>query len=110
MKNSRKVPPGCFESLFEQLLSFGSVSKETQRLRSTDYEVFKTLIDLNPNFMKEIFYLSPNLIHRKENIFVHSRNSNYTVVNLNLNYTAMFEFYCIIIIIRIIYLRLTLKK
>ena len=47
---------------------------ETQWLRAIPYEVFKTLYDLNPNFMKETFYCFPNLTHRKGNLDVHFRN------------------------------------
>ena len=35
-----------------------SVSTETRRSRTRTYEAFKTLIDLNPNFMKDILLLS----------------------------------------------------
>ena len=58
-KNSRKVPPSCFEWLFKLL--FRTASKfwisfsGSWLLRSIAYEVFRTLIDLNPEFMKEIF-------------------------------------------------------
>ena len=48
---------------------------ETQRLRSVACEVCSTLNDLNPNFMKEIFYRSPSLTHRIDNLYVHSRNN-----------------------------------
>ena len=44
---------------------------ETQPLRPVAYEVFKFLNDLNPNFLKEIFWLSLNLTHRKGNFYVH---------------------------------------
>lgn len=40
-------------------------------------EAFMTLnnfYDLNPNFVKETFYYSPNLTHRKYNLYVHSQN------------------------------------
>ena len=53
----------------------GSVSMENQRLHAIACKVFKTLIELNPNFMEEIFYRSPNLTHRKENLYVHSQNT-----------------------------------
>ena len=39
----------------EQIQNSRSVSMETQRLRGIAYEAFKTLNDLNPNFMKEKF-------------------------------------------------------
>ena len=49
---------------------------QTQRLRSTAHKVvFKTLSDLNRNFMKEIFYHFPKLTHRKDNLYVHTRNN-----------------------------------
>ena len=48
---------------------------QTQRLRSTAYKVFRTLSDLNPDSMKEIFYPFPNLTHRKGNLYVHTRNT-----------------------------------
>ena len=35
---------------------------------------FKTLDDLSPNFMKEIFYRFLNLTHRKDNPCVHTQN------------------------------------
>ena len=57
------------------LQSSGSVSMETQRLRAITYQVFRTLNDLNPNFMKEIFYRSPKQAHRKGNLYVHSQNA-----------------------------------
>ena len=48
---------------------------ETQQLSAMVYRIFKTSNDLNPVFMKEIVYHSPNLVHRKDNLFVHSRIS-----------------------------------
>ena len=36
---------------------------------------FRTLHDLSPNFMKEMFYCFPNLSHRKNNLYVHTRNT-----------------------------------
>ena len=52
-----------------------SGSMKTQRLRAITYKVFRTLNDLNPNFMKEIFYCSPKQAHRKGNLYVHSQNA-----------------------------------
>ena len=48
---------------------------EIRRMRTLALEVFKTLNDLNPKFMKEIFNFSPHCSHRKRDIFVHSRNT-----------------------------------
>ena len=40
-----------------------SVSMEVKRLRTMVYEIFKTLNNLNPVFMKDIFHYSPNATH-----------------------------------------------
>ena len=72
------MPPGCFKLLFDKflklILSFETVSMETQRLRAITYGVFKTFNDLNPNFMKEIVYHSPNPPHRTGNLYIYSPN------------------------------------
>ena len=47
---------------------------EIKRIRTITLETFKTLNELNPNFMNDIFYLSPHLTHKKHNIFVHPRD------------------------------------
>ena len=39
---------------------------ETQRLRAIAHEVFKNLKNVYPKFMKEIFYHSSNVTHRKK--------------------------------------------
>ena len=39
---------------------------EMQQLHATAYKVFRSLCDLNPNFMKELFYRSLNLTQRKK--------------------------------------------
>ena len=41
-----------------------SVSVETKRLRTMVYEIFKTLNNLNPVFMKDVFHNSPNVTHK----------------------------------------------
>ena len=48
------------------LQSSGSVSIETQHA-----DILKTLNDLNPNIIKEIFYRSTNLTYGKDNLFTH---------------------------------------
>ena len=49
---------------------------KTQSLCAIEtYEPFKALSDINLNFMKEIVYSSPNLTHRKDNLYIHSRNT-----------------------------------
>ena len=60
--------------------------KDGQRYNNADIELliktilkpmknFKTLHDLSPNFMKEIFYRFPDLAHRKDNLYVPTRNT-----------------------------------
>ena len=48
---------------------------EIKRLRTLATEIFKTLNDINPNDMKEIFYLSLHKTHEKYDLFVHRRNA-----------------------------------
>ena len=60
--------------------------KDGQRYNNADIELliktilkpmknFKTLHGLSPNLMKEIFYRFPNLAHRKDNLYVPTRNT-----------------------------------
>lgn len=42
---------------------------ETQWLGFVDYEVFKTVNDLNPNFIRTL-YRSPNFSHEQDNLYV----------------------------------------
>ena len=48
---------------------------ESKHLRTLATEIFKTFIDINPNYMKEIFYLSSHETHKKYDLVVHSRNT-----------------------------------
>ena len=48
---------------------------EIKRLRTLITEIFKTLHDINPNYMKEIFYLSPHETDKKYGLFAHPRNA-----------------------------------
>ena len=50
-------------------------SIEIKCLRTPAMEIFKTLNDINLNYMKEIFYLSPHETHKKYDIFVHHCNT-----------------------------------
>ena len=45
---------------------------ETKRLRTMVYEIFKTLNNLNPVFMKDIFHYSPNVTHN--NLYIQTKN------------------------------------
>ena len=48
-----------------------------KRLRILVTEIFKTLNDSNPVFMKDIFYYCQNKSHnKKHNLHVHSRNAS----------------------------------
>ena len=61
---------------YHQLLNKSSkASMEVKRLRKLALEIFKTLNNLNPEYMKEIFYKTTNLTHRPFNIKV---NQNHT--------------------------------
>ena len=65
-----------YNSDYKDLLEITKTSTmEIKRLRTLAIEVFKTVNNLNPDFMKDIFYLSPYQIHKKYDIFVHSRNT-----------------------------------
>ena len=56
----------------------GNSTLEIKRLPTLALEIFKTLSNLNPNFMKYIFNACPYKTQTKHDIFVHSRNtSNY---------------------------------
>ena len=48
---------------------------EIKRLRTLALEIFDALNNLNPNFMKEIFYISPRNTHRKHDIFFQIRKT-----------------------------------
>ena len=48
---------------------------EVQRLRTLALEIFKTLKNINPNFMKEIIYISPHNIPRRHDIIVQSQEA-----------------------------------
>ena len=52
-----------------------SVFIETKRLRNIVCEIFKTLDNLNPVFMKDIFHCSPNITHKKDNLYIHSQKT-----------------------------------
>ena len=45
-----------------------------QILRTMVYEVFKTLNNLNPVFMKDIFHCSPNVTRKKHNLYIHTES------------------------------------
>ena len=71
-----KVLSNDYTSNYEELLENSkSVPMKIKRLRTIIIEIFKTLNNQNANFMKEIFHHSPNLTHRKHNIYVHPQHT-----------------------------------
>ena len=48
---------------------------ETKRVRTMVYEFFKTLNNLNPVFIKDIFHYSPNVTRKKHNLSIHTQNT-----------------------------------
>ena len=73
---SLKMLTNDYNSDYKDLLEITKTSTmEIKRLRTLALEVFKTVNNLNPDFMKDIFYLSPYQTHKKYDIFVHSRNT-----------------------------------
>ena len=48
---------------------------ETKRLPTMVYEIFKTTKNLGPVFMKDIFHYSPNVTHKKHNLYIHTQNT-----------------------------------
>ena len=48
---------------------------ETKRIPTMVYEIFKTINNLNPVFMKDIFHYSPNVTRKKHNLYIHTQNT-----------------------------------
>ena len=66
---------GYLSSYAELLEKSTSISMETKRFGKTVYEILKTLNNLNAVFMKDIFHYSPNVTHRKHNLYIHTLNT-----------------------------------
>ena len=65
-----------YDKTYFQLLDISKKpSMEVKRLRILITEIFKTLNDSNPVFMKDIFYYCQTKSHKKHNLYVHSRNT-----------------------------------
>ena len=83
-KKIEKIQYRCLKMLtndycsdYKDLLQLtGNPTMEIRRIRTLVVEIFKTLNNINPNFMKEIFHFSPYNTHKRHNIFVHSRNTS----------------------------------
>ena len=66
-----------YDKTYFQLLDISKKpSMEVKRLRILITEIFKTLHDSNPVFMKDIFHYCQNKSHKKHNLHVHSRNTS----------------------------------
>ena len=52
-----------------------SVSMETKRLRRIVYEIFKTLNNLIPVFMKDIFHYPQSLTQKKHDLYIRTQNT-----------------------------------
>ena len=50
-------------------------SMEVRRLRTMTLEIFKSLNDFNPSFMKNLFNKRNNINRRKHDLIIHTRNS-----------------------------------
>ena len=75
-ERSLKFLSNDYLSSYAELLEKStSVSMETKRLRTMVYEIFKTLNNLNPVFMKDIFHYSPNVTRKKHNLYIHTQNT-----------------------------------
>ena len=71
-----KLLTNDYENGYELLLKkTKNPTMEIRRMRTLALEIFKTLTDLNPSFMKDIFHFSPYCSHKKRDIFVHPRNT-----------------------------------
>ena len=62
-------------SYAELLEKSSSVSLETKRLPTRVYEIFKTLNNLNPIVMKDIFHYLPDVTHKKYNLYFNTQNT-----------------------------------
>ena len=60
-----------YKSNCDALLNKSSKSSmELKRVRTLAIEIFKTLNNQNPSFMRKILYHSPYVSHKKQNLFV----------------------------------------
>ena len=75
-KRGGGVIPRCTlcETYDDVLIKTSQPSIEIKRLRTIAAEIFKTLNDVSPNYIKEIFYLSPYETNKKYVLFVHNRD------------------------------------
>ena len=65
---------------------------EVKRLRTLKMEIFKILNNQNPSFMREIFYRSPYVSYKKQNLFVQSHKTAGPVKKKNTFYPILYLF------------------
>ena len=90
MRKIEKIQERCqriildhYESDYDVLLhKSGKSTMKVKRLRTLGIEIFKTLNNQNPSFMREIFYRSPYVSHKKQNLFIQSHKSNKSLKTL----------------------------
>ena len=82
-ERSLKLLSNDYLSSYVQLLKKSTTAlMETKRLRTMVFEIFKTLNNLNPVFMKDIFHYSPSATHKKHNLYIHTQNTIKSGINL----------------------------
>ena len=59
----------------QNFLKISHLSMETKSFRTMFHEMFKTLNNLNPVFMKDIFHYSPNVTHEKHNLYIQNKTN-----------------------------------
>ena len=78
-----KIQERCLRILLNDFLSSyktlleksGQPTMEVKRLRILAIEIYKTLNNLNPDFMRELFHYSPYATYKKHNLQVHHRRT-----------------------------------
>ena len=75
-ERSLKFLSNDYLSSYAELLEKSAlVTKEAKRLWRIVYEIFKTLNNLNPVFMKDILHYSPNVTYKKHDLYIHAQNA-----------------------------------
>ena len=76
-ERSLKFMLNDYDKIYFQLLDISKKpSTEVKRLRILITEIFKTLNDSVPVFMKDIFHYCQNKSHKKHKLHVHSPNTS----------------------------------
>ena len=83
IRKIEKIQEKCLQTILDDhesnydasLHKPGKSTMEVIRLRTLAIEIFKTMNNQNPSFMREIFYWSPYVSHKKQNLFVQSHKT-----------------------------------